>query len=214
MYSYDRRSSSTIHPEVAVRIDGDRAIVSVLIGTLLGAYVKQVEGSPDAVRGDLISLKGRLESLTGSLTAVDEKAEDILLDAGYEMSRNLFQDRDPGLSRRQLERQKENLKIEAKAFGKWLREGVVKWVEEIYRDFKAGKFRKEPCITAAYLKEFLHEIPGWDDHASFVRKLDSKKRLQACHNALESAKKKGLLNTSTGMGMTGRETHCYEPARW
>ncbi len=213
MYSYDRRAS-TVRPEVAIRIEGDEAIVSVLVGTFFGAYKKTVEGDTDAVRGQLVSLKGHLESISGSnADAVDDKASDILHKQGFEFSMN-FKDRDPGLFRKQVERKKDNIKSQTKAFGKWLREGIVKFVEDLYKDFKSGRIHREPCVTASYVRDFLHNIPGWDNHRDFFQSLGNRKQLQACHYALESARKKGKLNSSRGVGPTGRDTRCYEPARW
>ena len=213
MYDYDRRAA-TIRPEVAYQVKGDKVIVSVLVGTLLGTYKRPVGDIPDAIEGELVSLKGQLEQLTGSdADAAWQKADNLLETEGFK-SYFSFDDRDKGLAKKQWERQKAEKKVKAKVFGKWLREGVVELVEDIYRKYRSGRFSKEPCVTASYIKDLLSDIPGWYDYQEFFRDLDNRKQLAACHYALEGARKKGKLNSSTGAGITGRETRCYEPLHW
>jgi hypothetical protein len=109
--------------------------------------------------------------------------------------------------------QAKDLKRQFQAF---LNDFVVKYVDDTYEGFLKHGNRKEPCITAAYIK-------GDMDQASltgvwgFPREFDSewdvmltKEKLSMLSSALATAVRKGKLSRSTGMSGS-REAYCYEP---
>jgi hypothetical protein len=216
-YDYDRRTAATFQAEAAFRIEGDEAIVSFLVGGWIAAYRRSTAGSPEEnVQAELATLRTRLESLSGpEEEGVWDQATDLLEKAGFRFSTNL-NDRDRDLGRKRKEYQQEAQKVLAKRLGKWMREYVVRFVDDIFAAYKRGNFSKEPCVTASYFRMMLLEggsgrDEGFDEFRELFKDLDSGKQLAACQYALESAHKAGKINHSLGPSGGRREVKCYEP---
>ena len=111
---------------------------------------------------------------------------------------------------------KDKTKDLKRQFQAFLNDFVVKYVNDTYEGFLKHGNRKEPCITAAYIKSDMDQsslTSVW----GFPREFDgeweimlTKEKLSMLHNALTTAVRKGKLGRATGMSGS-REAKCYEP---
>ena len=95
----------------------------------------------------------------------------------------------------------------SREIGKWLDAEVVRGLDEHYRDYEAGRLRREPSITAAGMMDLLNVYGSPEEW----RRLATKAKVSRVQATLKRLRKKGLLNTSTGEGPSGREARLYEP---
>lgn len=204
-YTYDRTAST--RPEVAIRYEGGWGYISALIEDGLSVWKKQFDSEVEALQ-ELELLKGQIERLSGD-NAFD-KAFDLVDAAKFRSGR--LEDRDKELSRKQYALHQVRDKKEARELRKWLRGWIVSFVEDVYESYRSRGDKKEPCVTAGYVRGMiLQGGAAPSDMRQTFKKLTTRQQLAACHYALESAKKAGKLQTAIGLGWGGGEARCYEP---
>lgn len=207
-YTYDRRVASN-DVQVTTRIDGAWAVINVLLGISLGSYKKRVEDVLDAEK-ELLDLKLKIESVNN-----DARIDALLDAAGFEFDHNL-RNLDQELSQEQQRRHAELAKGNLKSLRAWFRNWIVKFVEETYVSYAKSVSilrKKEPCVTAGYVRGMILEggvAP--QDMATIFKALSTKQQLGICDYALKQARSAGKLQTSLGVNWDGNEARCYEPA--
>jgi len=201
-----RYKTASLRPETAISVEGDKAYISVLIGHRLSLYEKKMPVE------NLSEIQREVERLSGS--DIDKLGDDV---DGVIEERNGFEfslDRgklDRGLARVHSERLKEQRKLTDKALRGWMKEGILAFIEDIYSKYKKGVFRKEPCITAGYIRGFFlegGELPR--EHAPAFKALSTRQQLSLIKGTLETLRRQGKIQSSSGV-VRGRDVRCYEP---
>jgi hypothetical protein len=204
-YTYDRRVASN-EVQVTTRIDGAWAVINVLLGISLGSYKKRVENVLDAEK-ELLDLKLKIESVNN-----DARINALLDAAGFEFDHNL-RGLDHELSQEQQRRHAELAKENLKSLKAWFRNWIVDFVEGTYVNYTKSLRKKEPCVTAGYVRGMILEggvAP--QDMSTIFKTLSTKQQLGICDYALKQARSAGKLQASLGVNWDGNEARCYEPA--
>jgi hypothetical protein len=97
----------------------------------------------------------------------------------------------------------------------WLRSRVIEIVQETYEGWRTRRQwdsrAKEPSVTVGLVAGDL--LQAWlpDELNPFKTAAGRRRFVREVRSALESARKKGILDSSIGIGLHGREARCYEP---
>lgn len=193
--------------DVAVDERHGYVTISILVDSLLGAYNKG--GTLEELQDEVDKIIKEVSRLKDD-DSVDDYMDDLRSE-GWEFSLD-FGDRNRALARKQHENKKRILKVHKKEIRAWFRKDVPEEIERIYKRWRSGGMgRKEPCITASYLREGypLNDMPPdlritWQD-------LDNREKTGILSDVLRTLYWKGEIGRSLGSGMGGRETKCYEP---
>jgi hypothetical protein len=98
-----------------------------------------------------------------------------------------------------------------KEFSRWLKQkGIIEFIHEEYEAYYDKRYRKEPCITASYIRDFILDGEMGSKYRKILYWMTDRQQITIIHNALESLRKQGLIGSSYGV-VKGKEVRCYEP---
>jgi hypothetical protein len=185
----------------------ERTYVTVLVGSKLGVYEKDNVSSEEAA-----SLKRDLDAMSGrSEEWLDGKVEDVLYERGWKFSTKGWNEHaDSKLRTAQLLAKKRKVATTKKELRPRVRDAVLEAVTQGYERWRVSGLRKEPCYTATLLREIGIPLTR-GDHVRAFQELPKREQTAMIRSALMSLYRNGKLARSTGQGLTGRDTHCYEP---
>jgi len=115
--------------------------------------------------------------------------------------------------RRPSSEYKKQMRQERKELAPYLDKLVLDYVHDEYRRYRERPQRGEPCVTAVEIREMtsIRRVDVPDNLADNYNLMTKSEKLTAINSSLQRLKRKGLLQSSLGFNMFGKEARCFEP---